>query len=168
MTIPSKRTVVTSLVWAAAALAGCSDSATEPTQSVPAALLSVQPAGGSIDVAMDVEVVVTFDHPLADGMEEYAVLHEGSVTGPEVLGTWSLSVDRTALMFAPGAPLKPAGTYAIHIGGGMMDADGGSVDLESHGMGMGGHWATESTSRQLHRHFIAPVSVFVEDDRRWP
>ncbi len=145
MKTPSKCTAVTLLVWASAALAGCSNSATtEPDLSVPAALLSVQPTGGSVDVAVDAEVVVTFDHPIAEGMEAYAALYEGSITGPEVPGTWALSADHTALTFTPDAPLKPATTYVIHIGGGMMDADGDILDLGSHGRGMGGEWATGS------------------------
>jgi len=77
-------------------------------------------------------------------MEEYAALHEGPVTGPEVAGTWARSTDGMTLTFTPDAPLKPATMYTIHIGGGMMDEDGHTVDLDMHGMDMGGEWATES------------------------
>lgn len=132
------------LVGVTAVAAACSESTTSPQVTEPAALLSVQPVGGALDVSIGAEVVVTFDHDLADGMEAYAALHEGAVTGPEVPGTWSMSEDHTVLTFAPSVPLEPATTYVIHIGGGMMDADGNHVDLEMHGASMGGQWATQS------------------------
>ena len=97
-----------------------------------------------MDVDVGTTVVVRFSHPIAEGMEEYAALMEGSVTGPEVPGAWALSADQTTLTFTPGSPLKPATTYVIHIGGGMMDEDGDSVDLDMYGPGMGGMWATGS------------------------
>ncbi len=137
-TIAGLRAVVlsTAIVTLAAA---CQDNATAPVENAPAALLSVQPAGGSIDVAVGADVVIAFDHAIAEGMEEYAALHEGSVVGPEVAGTWTRSADGLTLTFTPAAPLKPATTYVIHIGGGMMDEDGHTVDLDMHGMAMGGH-----------------------------
>lgn len=127
-----------------ASLIACSDDATGPEGEEVAALASVQPAGGSVDVSVDATVVVTFDHAIGFGMEQYAALHEGEVTGPEVSGSWSRSEDGTQLIFTPAAPLKPATTYVIHIGGGMMDADGHPVNLGMHGTGMGGQWATQS------------------------
>lgn len=129
------------LLFAATA---CSDDGTVPADDEPTILLSVQPAGGSVDVDVGTTVVVRFDHAIAEGMEDWAALHEGSVTGPEVTGTWTRSSDGTALTFTPDAPLKPATTYAIHLGGGMMDADGHLVDLGTHGGAMGGQWATQS------------------------
>jgi len=129
---------------AASLAASCSDGGiTTPDEQVTA-LLSVQPAGGSVDVKIETDVVVRFDHPIAEGMERYAALHEGSVTGPEVAGMWTRSEDGTALTFTPDALLKSATTYALHLGGGMMDADGGMVDLAMHGFGTGGQWATQS------------------------
>jgi hypothetical protein len=93
---------------------------------------------------MKIRSRVGFDHPIAEGMERYAALHEGSVTGPEVSGTWTRSEDGTMPSFSPDAPLKPATTYSVHLGGGMMDPDGGMVDLGMHGLAMGGDWATQS------------------------
>lgn len=125
------------------AVAACSGETTAPQATPePTALLSVQPAGGSVDVSVGAQVVVTFDHGIADGMEEYVDLHKGSLSGPAVGGTWVLSTDQTRLTFTPASPLEPATTYVVHIGGGMMDEDGDLVDLEMHGLGMGGAWAT--------------------------
>jgi len=78
------------------------------------------------------------------GMEAYAELHEGSVTGPVVEGAWTLSEDRMVLTFAPTQALKPSTTYVIHLGGGMMDELGNHVNLGQHGLGMGGQWATQT------------------------
>lgn len=122
--------------------AGCSGDATGITDQEPAALVTVTPDPGATDVVVDATVVVTFDHPLMAGMEAYADLHEGELTGPVVDGTWALSEDRMALTFTPASPLLPATTYVIHVGGGMTDAHGDPVDLSSHGPGMGGQWAT--------------------------
>ena len=133
------------VVGLSAALAGaCSDDPVSPNLDDGPALLSVEPSGGSTGVEVGATVVVTFDHAIADGMEEYAALHEGSVTGALVAGVWSLSADRTTLTFTPAAPLKPATTYVIHIGGGMTDDHGNHVNLQQHGTGMGGEWATGS------------------------
>lgn len=122
----------------------CSEDATAPRGEEPAVLLSVQPSPGSTDVTVGSSVVVTFDHAIAAGMGEYAALDEGDVTGPEVPGAWHLSDDGTTLTFTPDGPLKAATTYVIHVGGGMMDDNGHLVDLEHHGLAMGGQWATES------------------------
>lgn len=125
-------------------VSACSEGTTTPGVHEPAALLSVHPSPGSTDVTVGSSVVVTFDHAIAEGMEEYAALHEGDVIGPEVPGAWLMSDDRTTLRFTPAEPLRPATTYVIHVGGGMMDDHGNVVDLEHHGLGMGGEWATES------------------------
>ncbi|HKJ02929.1 MAG TPA: Ig-like domain-containing protein [Longimicrobiales bacterium] len=106
--------------------------------------MSVQPAGGAANVMVGDSVVVRFDHAMATGMEAYAALHEGSVAGPLVTGTWGLSGDRTTLTFVPASPLKPSTTYVIHLGGAMRDGNGNVVNLDMHGMGMGGQWATQS------------------------
>lgn len=122
---------------------GCSESNTplEPG-TAPTALLSVVPRGGSTDVDRFSQVVIEFDHAVMQGMEDYALLHEGDVTGAEVAGAWTLSIDRRALTFTPVSALAPGTRYTIHLGGGMMDADGEHVDLGTHGVHMGGAWAT--------------------------
>lgn len=123
---------------------GCSSSATEPSAVDPTVLLSVIPSGGTTSVAVGADVVITFNHGMPDAMENYVDLHEGTVTGPEVAGVWSMSSDHMVMTFTPGSAWKPATTYVIHMGGGMMDENGDTVDLEMHGFGMGGQWATQS------------------------
>lgn len=75
-------------------------------------------------------------------MSEYADLHEGTVGGPTVEGTWTWSANDTKLTFTAAGPLEPATTCAIHLGGRMHDAEGRPVDLQQHGGQMGGQWAT--------------------------
>ena len=128
-------------VVASAALIGCSEVPTAEQAGVM--LLSVAPEGGSVGVAPGASVVVTFDHAILSSMTAYAALHEGPVTGPVVAGTWTLSMDRTVLTFAPAQALKPATSYTIHLGGGMEGAHGERMDFETHGgTHMGGQWAT--------------------------
>lgn len=105
-------------------------------------LLSVEPRGGAVGVDPGAPITVTFDHPMHPAMSEYAALHEGDVTGPEVEGTWGWSEGGATLTFTPAAPLAPATAYTIHLGGGMHDANGHPVDLGAHGAHMGGDWAT--------------------------
>ncbi len=124
--------------------AACSTDTTSPQIDDATLLLSVQPAGGAANVSVSDPVVVMFDHAMGVGMEAYAALHEGSVTGPVVAGLWTRSQDGTQLMFVPTSPLKPSTTYVIHLGGEMMDANGGIVNLEMHGTGMGGTWASQT------------------------
>lgn len=136
--------IATLMVLCVGSSTACSGTSTEPTSPDPAALLSVVPTGGAMDVAVGTNVVITFNHAIPEEMKDYVDLHEAAITGPEVVGTWSLSADHMALTFAPASALKPATTYVIHIGGDMMDEDGDQVDLEMHGLGMGGQWATAS------------------------
>lgn len=124
-----------------AALGGCSQTPADAALDDVALLLSVEPSGGSLNVAVDRAVVVTFSHALATGAERYAALHEGSVQGVVVSGTWKASPGRVVLTFKPDAPLKPATAYAIHLGGSMSATAGHMVDLGTHGLGMGGQWA---------------------------
>lgn len=123
-------------------VAGCNGSTTELEE--PAALLSVSPQAGAVDVSATAPVQIVFDHAMAAGVEAFAALHEGDVTGPEVPGVWTLSADRTTMTFAPDGALMAATTYVIHVGGAMMDDHGNAADLERHGAGMGGQWATGS------------------------
>lgn len=140
----------TSRLFAMIALGGftlgvvaCAVDPTAPEEGA-AVLLTMEPPAGSTDVSVGSSVTITFDHAIAAGMEEYAALHEGTLTGPEVDGTWVRSENGMTLTFTPAAPLKAATTYVIHIGGGMMDDQGNHVNLEQHGLGMGGQWATQS------------------------
>ncbi len=105
------------------------------------ALAGVSPAGGAVGVDPNGMVTATFDHALMPGMERYAALHEGDVTGPVVAGTWAMSADRAALTFTPASPLKHAARYTIHLGGGIMGADDRPVNMAP-GQMMGGQYVT--------------------------
>jgi hypothetical protein len=115
---------------------------TAPEANPTVILLSVDPSGGDTGVSPDATVTMMFDHPMQSGMEMYAALHEGDVTGPEVPGTWVWSGDHTELMFTPDQPMMAGADYTIHMGGGMTGDHGQPMDFESHGPDMGGEWAT--------------------------
>ena len=126
-------------LMAALGTAACSDTPAAPDDA--AALLSVQPTGGTVNVDPGTTISLTFTHSMQ--MEAFAALHEGDgVDGPVVDGTWTWSTDRTQLTFTPDTPLQAQSEYTIHIGGGMMDEDGHVVDLEERRHDMGGEWAT--------------------------
>ena len=110
----------------------------------PAVLLSLSPQGGETDVDRFAPITVQFDHPVMPGMEAYALLHEGDVTGPAVPGVWTMSADGRTLTFTPESPLAPHSTYTVHLGGGILDENGYHTDLGTHGHGLGGAWATQT------------------------
>ncbi len=121
--------------------AGCATD-TPSLEISPVRLDAVFPTGGSTGVSVGAKVTVTFNHAVMAGMEQHAALHEGEVSGRLVAGTWSVSTDRTVLTFSPAQPLKPATKYTIHLGGGMMGADGRPVDFSQNQQRCGGQWAT--------------------------
>jgi hypothetical protein len=127
-------------VMAVALGAACAGDPAAPAPTT--SIVSIVPAGGATRVDPAAAIVITFSHPMQEGMEQYAALHEGSLTGPIVPGTWSWSVDRAALTFTPDAPLGSGTTYALHLGGGMRDAMGGPLDYQQCLDGHGGQWAT--------------------------
>lgn len=128
--------------------AGCSSDGPSAPEGVPtdaeALLVEVTPAGGSTGIGLDAMVTLMFDHAMDPAMSAYADVHEGDLAGPEVPGTWDWRDDHTVMRFTPSGGFQPATTYTIHVGGGMMDADGHVVDLEPHGDEMGGEWATDA------------------------
>jgi len=138
-----RREMIVVVALSVLALGACADDGIVPIAE-DAALLSIVPGGGSVDVAVGARVVVTFDHAIGLGMEDFAALHEGDIAGPEVAGTWTLSADRTVLTFVPAQALAPVTTYVVHLGGGMVDDHGNHVDLGRHGSTMGGQWASQS------------------------
>lgn len=142
MVRPSLRALLAAALTLPAAAACADDAGPAAPEIPPVALVTVSPTGGAEDVDVLTEVVVTFDGPLMDGMADYAALHLGDVTGPEVPGGWSLSPDGTVLTFTPADALLPDTRYTVHLGGGMMDAQGHYADLQAHGSQMGGAWAT--------------------------
>ena len=115
----------------------------EPPTAEETVLLSVAPEGGSRGVGVDTVITVEFSHSMDRSMSEYADVHEGEVTGPEVAGTWEWLEDDTVLRFTPDGLLEPATDYVVHLGGDMMDADGEHVNMDEHGLQMGGEWATD-------------------------
>lgn len=141
----SLRTATIALARAAlACTVACSGAATGPTStSAVTALVAVTPAGGATSVAPNAAIVMTFSHAMASGMEMYFSLHEGDVTGPIVPGVMTWSSDRMMLTCTPMNPLKSGTGYTLHLGGGMRDANGNSIDMTAHGM-MGGQWASGS------------------------
>lgn len=123
------------------ALAACDKNPAAPAPT--ARVISVVPTGGATAVDPSAPIVVTFSHAMRSGMEQYAALHEGDVSGPVVSGSWAWSTDRTVLTFTPVQPLKPQTPYTLHLGGGMRDSDGGFVDYGPCVGQYGGQWATQ-------------------------
>ncbi len=125
---------------------GCDEDTMTPAGE-ETALLSVVPPGGASGVDPNGPLVIEFSHPMMQGMEEFADVHEGDVEGPLVEGAWSWNDTFTTLTFTPAAPLKNQTRYVIHIGGGMTDGNGRHINYGTHGTGMGGQWMTQ----QMHQ-----------------
>ncbi|HEU4566198.1 MAG TPA: Ig-like domain-containing protein [Gemmatimonadaceae bacterium] len=126
----TKSALITTLAAAVLAGAACNDSSsTAPEQAQPTAVTDVVPAGGAAGVSTTAPIRITFSHSMRAGMEAYVALYQGPIaTANRVAGTPAWSPDRTMLTFTPAAPLVPHTTYSLHIGGGMMDANGRPID----------------------------------------
>ena len=129
------------LVVAGVVTAACQESVAPVGDTT---VLSVVPAGGTTNVDPKQPVVIAFSHAMGMGMQQYAALHEGDVTGPVVQGTWSWSSDGLTLTFTPAAPLKAQTEYTLHLGGGMMDSDGNLLNYDHCTGEHGGQWATSA------------------------
>jgi hypothetical protein len=142
------------LVASLAVIVACGSDGTGPSSPPPAAatteLLSVMPPGGSTGVSTTGNMVMTFDHPMMVGMEQYLDLHRGDASGPlEPIGcTWSS--DRLTVTCQPAEPLQHDSEYTFHAGGGMMDADDHPIDLGPHGTQMGGQWLMPGMMGGMH------------------
>jgi hypothetical protein len=121
------RSIAIVAVTTASACGG--DLGTSPASTVE--LLSVSPAAASVGVSVSSSVILTFSSPMMAGMEARVMLHEGSVTGPEVAGFASWTSGRTVLTFTPSAPLKSHANYVIHLAGDMRGASGSSLNHEA-------------------------------------
>ena len=132
------KAAVLTLATLTAVLAACGTSSTAP--AVRTSLVSVAPTGGSTAVSPSTAVTMTFNHAMMPGMQAYADLHAGSVTGPVVscVATWSS--DSTTLTLTPMTPLTHGTMYTLHVGGGMRDATGQMIDMTQFGPMMGGTW----------------------------
>ncbi len=119
------------VVLATGAGAVACSSSTDTAGGDAPALLSVAPSEGATAVDPAAPVVLTFDHPMGFGMEQYVDLHLGDIDGPTVPITAIWSSDRTMLTIRPDQPLEQATTYAIHLGGDMVDRDGAELDYGS-------------------------------------
>jgi len=106
-----------------------------------ATVLSLSPANATVGVDPTKPVVITFSHSMMTGMELLVVLHEGSLTGPTVVGVATWSTDRTILTFAPSSPLKSHTTYMLHLSPSLKDSAGKTIDLAACTQ-LGGKYAT--------------------------
>lgn len=123
-----------------AAGAGCASDPGGPGSLAPT-VVSVAPAAGATGVGTTAPIVIGFSHAMLQGMETNVVLHQGTVTGPAVAGTWTWSGDRRTLTFVPSAPLEAATTWVLHLAPTLTSAMGEPLD---HGAcaGLGGQGVT--------------------------
>ncbi|MDX2060078.1 MAG: Ig-like domain-containing protein [Gemmatimonadales bacterium] len=127
------------LIAGAAMLAlGCSSGIADGNSE--AELLSVSPRGGAVGVSATPDIVLAFSRSMMPGMEQFVALHQGGVTGPRMSIRCSWSDHQMTMTCRPDAALTPGTHYTIHVGGGMMDADGRPAGMDRHGMEMGGQW----------------------------
>ena len=117
------------LLFAAITAVACSGGEETSAPSGSAVVLAVAPAANSSGVSPTSPIAITFNHPMMVGMELLVVLHHGTVTGPEVAGTWAWSVDRTTLTFRPNESLASRTTYVLHLSPNLKDAAGNTVDF---------------------------------------
>lgn len=106
----------------------------------PTQLLSVSPQDGAAGISTRPEIVMGFSRSMMAGMEQYVALHRDGTNGPRLGMSCGWSDDRRTLTCQPGEPLAAGARYTIHVGGGMMDADGKNIGMS--GGVMGGRWAT--------------------------
>ena len=129
------------------AFGACSNSASSPSSpngalAVDAPIvLSLLPANAAIGVDLTKPITITFNMPMMSGMEMLVVLHEGSVTGPQVAGVAEWSADRRVLTFTPGATLKAKTLYVVHFSPSLQGMNGKTINM-SQGMNIGGQSVT--------------------------
>ncbi len=131
-------------VVVATAVTACGGSSTTaPSTTAPSVtkVTAVVPAGGATGVDPTAPVVMSFSHAMHAGAQMYVSLHEGTPTGAGVTGTATWSADSMKLTFMPSASLKSQTTYALHMGGNMMDNRDSTVDVST-GTQFGGQMAT--------------------------
>ena len=119
----------------------CSGSATDPSADLPV-VVSVIPASNAASVNPSSPITIVFSHSMMVGMEMLVILHEGSVAGPKVPGSFSWSPDRTTLTFAPAEALKSKTTYVLHLSPNLKDATGRAIDFAGCAQRVGGQRLT--------------------------
>ena len=128
---------------------GCSDSNNVPSQTTTT-LTVVSPAGGTTNVSPAATISLTFSGPMAQGMENYMDVHQGTTADATIPMTCTWSADRTTLTCSHAAPFAGASTYTIHVGGGMTDANGHVIDMDAMVNMMGGVWLMPGMMGGMH------------------
>jgi hypothetical protein len=144
-----RRGLISLTLGASLALAGCGGGADMPmgpgnmgpggTPASPT-FMSVSPGGGAMGVPVGTPLEFRWGTPMGVGMEQVVDLHLGGIEGPTVPATHAWSADRTTLVCTPVGPLAPGTPYTVHVGGGMVDANGSAIDMNTYGPGFGGQW----------------------------
>ena len=118
------------------AVSACSDRTSPSTLS--ASLDAVSPVPGATGVDPATVMTMQFSAAMPPSMMQYVDLHQGTVAGPVVPMTCSWSLDARTLSCQPHEALQHRTSYALHLGCGMITANGDPVDVEHHGMAIGG------------------------------
>lgn len=127
------------LLAGAVVTSACSGSATAPSADADLpVVLSVIPASNAANVNPSSRITIAFNHPMMVGMELLVILHEGTVAGPQVPGSFTWSPDRTTLTFAPAEALKSKTTYVLHLSPNLKDATGRAIDFGGCAQRVGG------------------------------
>lgn len=117
----------------------CSGSAAAPVEDADlTVVLSVTPASNATGISPSSPITITFSHPMMVGMELLVALHEGTIAGPLVEGSFSWSPDRTSLTFVPTENLKPATTYVLHLSPNLKDDTGRGIGFAACAERVGG------------------------------
>ena len=132
----------------AALLSACSSAATAPSSGITA-LVAVSPGGGVTGVNIATTMTMQFSGPMAAGMEQFVDLHDGTTAGPVHPMSCTWSADKATLTCGPTTPLQANTMYTLHLGAGMMDAAGGTVNMGP-GTTMGGQWLMSGMMGGLH------------------
>lgn len=118
-------------------------------------ITSVSPGGNATSVSTTTPIVIRFSHAMAAGMEQYVYLHQGEITGPVVPMSYAWSGDRATLTCTPAIPLQGHTRYTLHMGGGMLDANGHMIDLDDMPM-MGGQWVMPGMFGSMPSYMMGP------------
>ena len=121
------------------ALGACSGMASAPRSGDDAfVVLSVHPASGATNVSPSSPISIAFSHRLMMGMELLVTLHEGTILGPAVPGSFSWSSDGKILTFVPTQTLESQTTYVLHLSPNLRAATGQGIALAACAQKVGG------------------------------